>query len=423
MKVDFAHVTDIEKRLTVVVPPETVEERIAKAYGDLKKTVHLKGFRPGKAPLPLLERYFKAQIEEEVVAQIVRDTYPKAVEEVHVRPISQPKIENGVLERGKEFSYTAVFEIKPDITVKDYTAIELPAEVEITVGDDEIGRELDQLRHTFASLREVSDRGIKKGDYAVLDIDGTVAGTEIKAGRQKDFFIEVDDNVYLPGFAEHILGLAPGSTKTFSLPVPDDFTQKELAGKTVDVVVTVKTLKEKVLPELDDEFAKDVGQYEGFEDLKQKLRTQLFARKKSEAEQTIREKIFDTLIQRNPLDVPRSLVEAQIQEMLAQTGRMLAAQGLKLSDIGRSQGELVERYWAPAERRVKAALLLEAVARQEGITVEDREIDEEYQRIAESVKQDVATVKAKIEPDMLRPDILEKKTLDFIMAKAKRTET
>jgi len=423
MKVDFAHVTDIEKRLTVVVPPETVEERITKAYGDLKKTVHLKGFRPGKAPLPLLERYFKAQIEEEVVAQIVRDTYPKAVEEVHARPISQPKIENGVLERGKEFSYTAVFEIKPDIAVKDYSDIELPADAEIAVGDDEVGRELEQLRHTFATLREVSDRGIRKGDYAVLDIDGTVAGTEIKAGRQKDFFIEVDDNVYLPGFADHILGLSPGSTKMFNLTVPDDFSQKELAGKTVDVTVTVKTLKEKVLPLLDDEFAKDVGQYEGLEDLKQQLRAQLLARKKSEAEQTIREKIFDTLIQRNPLDVPRSLVEAQIQEMLAQTGRMLAAQGLKLSDIGRSQGELVERYWAPAERRVKAALLLEAVARQEGITVEDREIEEEYRRLAESVKQDVAAVKAKIEPDMLRPDILEKKTIDFIMAKAKRTET
>jgi len=423
MKVDFAHVTDIEKRLTVVVPPETVEERIAKAYGDLKKTVHLKGFRRGKAPLTLLERYFKAQIEEEVVAAIVRDTYPRALEQVHAEPISQPKIENGVLERGKEFSYTAVFEIKPDITVTGYTDIELPAAAQITVGDDEIARELEQLRHTFATLTEVTGRGIRKGDYAVLDITGTVAGTDIPAGRQKDFFIEVDDSVYLPGFADQIVGLAPGSAKTFTLAVPEDFSQKEIAGRNVEVSVTIKTVKEKVLPQLDDEFAKDVGQYEGLADLQQKLRAQLLERKTRESERAMKDAIVETLIKHNPLEVPRSLVEAQIKAMIAQTGRMLAAQGLNLKDIEQSQGDLAERYWAPAVQRVKAALLLDAVARQEGITVEDGDLEREYQRIADSVKQDVAAVKARIEPDLLRPEILEKKTMDFIMAKAKTTET
>jgi len=423
MKVDLAHVSEIEKRMTVVVPPDTVDDRIAKAYQELKKTVHLKGFRPGKAPLPLLERYFKAQVEEDVVSRIVQDTYPKALEEVHAAPVSQPKIENGVLERGKEFSYTAVFEIKPEITVQGYSDIELEPQQEITVSDDEVNRELEYLRERFATLKEVTDRGIRKGDYAVVDITATCNGAAFPNGSQKDFFIEVDDTAYLPGFADKIVGLAAGKNTNFPLTVPEDFPQSDIAGKTVEVNVTVKTVKEKVLPSLDDEFAKDVGDYENLAALKQKISEQLLERKKFEAESATREKIFDALIHNNPFTVPRSLVEMQIRNMLLETDRMLSAQGMSLDNLGQSASQLVERYREPAERQVRIGLLLDAIARQEGIEAADADFEEEYERIAARVQQDKETVKAKIDRDLLRSQILEKKALEFVMGKAKRTET
>jgi len=423
MKVDLAHVSEIEKRMTVVVPPDTVDDRIAKAYQELKKTVHLKGFRPGKAPLPLLERYFKAQVEEDVISRIVQDTYPKALEEVHADPISQPKIENGVLERGKEFSYTAVFEIKPEITVQGYLDIELEPQQEITVSDDEVNRELEYLRERFATLKEVTDRGIRKGDYAVVDITTTCNGAAFQNSSHKDFFIEVDDTAYLPGFADKIVGLAAGTNTNFTLTVPENFPQSDIAGKTVEVNVTVKTVKEKVLPSLDDEFAKDVDDYENLAALKQKISEQLLERKKFEAESATRERIFDTLIHNNPFTVPRSLVEMQIRNMLLETDRMLSAQGMSLDNLGQSASQLVERYREPAERQVRIGLLLEAIARQEGIEAADEDFDEEYERIAARVQQDKETVKAKVDRDLLRSQILEKKALEFVMRKAKRTET
>ncbi|MCX8043921.1 MAG: trigger factor [Desulfobacterota bacterium] len=423
MKVDLAHVSDIEKRMTVVIPPETVDDRISTAYRELRKTVHLKGFRPGKAPLPLLERYFKAQVEEDVISRIVQDTYPKALEEVHAAPISQPKIENGVLERGKEFSYTAVFEIKPDITVQGYHDIEIGPQQEITVTDDDVARELELLRERFATLKDVTDRGIRKGDFAVLDINGTVDGASFKHGTQKDFFIEVDDTAYIPGFADQIVGLEAGATTSFRLTVPQDFSLSEIAGKTVDVTVKVKTVKEKVLPQLDDEFAKDVGDYQSLDGLKEKLRQELLDRKKYQAESAIREKIYDTLLEKNPFPLPRALLEEQLKNMLYETDRMLASQGLTLDDLGQSTGQLVERYREPAERQARIALLLEAIARQEGISAGAEDFEKEYQKIADQTRLDVATVKARISTDMLTPRILQEKALNFIMAKAKRTET
>lgn len=422
MKVDIAHVSGIEKRMTVVIPPETVTSQIDKAYLDLKKNVRLKGFRPGKAPIPILERYFKAQVEEDVISKIVQDTYPKALEEVKAAPVSQPKIENGVLAKGVEFSYTAVFEIKPEITAQGYEGLELEREQAAAVDDAELASELENLQNTYATLKDVADRGIRKGDYVVLDMDGTIGGAAFQGSKQKDFFTEVSDSSYIPGFADQISGLAQGQEKKFSLAVPADFAKKDIAGKTIDFTVTVKAIKEKALPNLDDEFAKDIGDYQGIEDLKTKLREQMLERKKRQAETNIREKIFDALIAKNQFDIPRALVEMQARNMIMETQQMLAGQGLSIEKLGQSPAQLFERYRAPAERQVRSALILDAIAQQEGLKAEDGDFEKEYQGVAQQVNQDLETVKAKVDREMLRPQILEKKAIDFIIAKAKITE-
>ena len=421
MKVDITNASEIERRMTVAVPAEQVDSEIDKAYATLKKTVKLRGFRPGKAPLSLLERYFKAQVEEDVMSRLVQETYTEALAQAEAKPVSQPKIENGVLERGADFSYTAVFEIKPVIDVVGYEGIALQ-KTEVTVTDDEVARELDSLRNAYATLQEVTDRPCQTGDSIVIDYEGSVDGAPYGEGRKEDFFITLTDTILLPGFGEAVAGMQIGETRSFSLEVPQDYKEADVAGKTVDFSVTLKNVKEKVLPELNDEFAKDLGQYSGVGELRTKLREQLLHSRQDDAEKRCREQVFEALIASNSFEVPNGMVEMQARNMLREMQQMLSQQGMSMEQLGQSTGALYESYKKPAEKQVRSALLLEAVADKVGVTVSDEEIAARYEEIAEQVQQDVATVKEHITDEMIRPQLVEKKALDYIKEKAVYTE-
>jgi trigger factor len=417
MKVEVANVSDIERRITVAIPSESVASEIDKAYIDLKKNVRLRGFRPGKAPIPILQKYFKAQVEEDVISRLVKNTYPKALDEVKISPVSQPKIENGVLEKGEDFFYTAVFEIKPDIDVQGYEGLELEKE-KIEVTDDDVEKQIQALRNSHAVLKDVEDRAAQKGDCIVFDFDGTVDDRPYPGNKQNDFFLEVADDSFLPGFSEQVTGLKKGDQKTFSLAIPGDYTNKDLAGKTVKFNILMKEIKEKVMPDVDDEFAKDLGEYSGLEDLKDKLKESLTENKRFRSEAGLKEKIFDILIEKNPFEVPKSMVEMQVRNMITDTQQMLKSQELKIEDMGQSVEQLSEQYMAPAERQVRSALLLEAVAEKEGLAAEEEDFEKQYQQVAKQVNQDVGFVKGKVDREMLRPQILERKAIELVISKA-----
>jgi len=422
MKVEVAQVNDVQRRMTVSIPSGAVDHEIEQAYQSLQKNVRLRGFRPGKAPIAMLQRYCKAQIEEDVVSRLVRDSYPQALDQIQALPISQPKIENGALEQGQDFCYTAVFEIKPTIAVRGYEGLVLEKKA-VAVAAEEIEGEISGLRNSCATLKEVSGRGCQAGDCVVLDIAATVEGQPFAGGNHQNYFMELDGDGFLPGFAQQVIGLPAGPETRFSLIMPPDYENRSLAGKQVDLSVTVKSIKEKILPELDDEFARDLGSgYAGLADLRQKLAQELAARKQAEADFALREKIFDTLIKENPFEVPQSMVEAQVRNMLIDLQQRLSAQGIKIEDIGQPISRLAEQYRSPAERQVRSALLLEAVALQEGLAATDEEVEKQYQEIAEQLRQDVLAVRQKIDPEMLRPQILGRKALDLIRARAKIAE-
>lgn len=420
MKVEVANVSDIERRITVAIPSESVASEIDKAYIDLKKNVRLRGFRPGKAPIPILQRYFKAQVEEDVISRLVKNTYPKALDEVKISPVSQPKIENGVLEKGEDFFYTAVFEIKPDIDVQGYEGLELEKE-KVEVTDDDVEKQIQALQNSHAVLKDVEDRATEKGDCVVFDFDGTVDDKPYPGSKQKDFFLEVADDSFLPGFSEQVTGLKKGDQKTFSLAIPGDYTNKDLAGKTVKFNILMKEIKEKVMPDVDDEFAKDLGEYTGLEDLKDKLKESLTENKRFRSESSLKEKIFDILIEKTPFEVPKSMVEMQVRNMITDTQQMLNAQRLKIEDMGQSVEQLFEQYRAPAERQVRSALLMEAVAEKEGLAAEEEDFEKKYQEVAKQVNQGVDFVKGKVDREMLKPQILERKAIELIISKAKIT--
>ncbi|MCP4717176.1 MAG: trigger factor [Deltaproteobacteria bacterium] len=422
MKVDVVSVSDIEKRMTVGIPAEKVTSSIDQAYSELKKTVKLRGFRPGKAPISILEKHFKAQVEEDVVNKLVQETYPKALEEVKASPVSQPKIENGGLEKGKDFSYTAVFEIKPAVEVGEYEGLELE-KLTVAVPDEELQKELDVLRNSYATMEDVDDRAIQQGDHVTFDFEGIIDGEPYSGGKKTDFFLEIKEDAFLPGFTDNLEGLKKEEEKSFSLTLPDDYFDKDIAGKSIDFKAVIKTIKIKILPELTDDFAKDAGEYKDLEDLKTQTNQRLFDQKAGQADNQLREKIFDQLIENNPFEVPKSMIEQQSRNMVQNMQQMFQAQGMDLSALGQTPEQLVEQYREPAERQVRSALLLEAVAEKAGLEVGDEDYEAKYQEFAAQVGQDVSAVKEKVEKEMLRPQILEGKALELIKEKAKITET
>ena len=421
MKIDVVSVNDVEKRMTVCISLDLVDGEIEKAYKGLKKEVKIKGFRPGKTPLAILKKHFKAQVEEDVISKLVSDSYPKALEEAKQMPVSPPKIENGVIEKGKDFKYMAVFEVKPEIDVKDYEGLELEKE-KVEISDEDVDKEIETLRNSHATLKEVEGRPVQKGDNVLVDYEGTVAGEPLPQGKQQNFPMEISEDTFLPGFSDHITGMNKGENKTFAIDLPEDYGDENLSGKKADFTLTLNEIKEKVLPELDDEFAKDLGDYKDIQELKDKFKESMLERKTQKSEGDVREKIFEVLIEKNSFDVPKKMVETQAKNMVMEMQQMFAAQGMNLGDMGQSPEQLIESYKQPAEKQVRSALLLEAIAKKENLDADESEIEAKYEELARQVGQDVAFVKEKVTDDMIKPQVLEKKALDLIISKANVAE-
>ena len=422
MKTEIANVSDVERRVTVELDAEQVGNSIDKAYKNLQKKARLPGFRPGKAPLSILQKHFKAQVEEEVISELVQKSFPEVMEQQDLTPVSRPKVENGVLEKGKTFSYTVAIEVKPTIDIKDFTGLKIERpQPEAT--DEDINAELERSRASYADMQERNDRATQAGDHITFDLEGLIGEEPYMGGKKTDYFLELGKDMLLPGFDENMIGLNLGDTKEFSLEIAADYGDAQVAGKTIAFKVDLKTIKEKVLPELSDDFAKDVGEYENLEQLKDAARTSINQRKRQETEARVRDQIFDALIEKNPFTVPQGMVEMQAQNMLQEVTRMFQQQGMDISEMGQSQEQMLANYKEPAEKRVRSGLLLEAVATKENIKAEDDDYEKQYEELAGMYNEKIETIKANINKDQIESQIMERKTIDFILSSAEITET
>jgi len=422
MNVEVEQLGPVKKKINVSIPPETVTEEIASAYQKLKQTVKIRGFRPGKVPKDILEKYYKEHVEGEVITRLIQHSYPEALKELDIVPVSQPVVENGVLEEGKEFLYSASFEVKPEITLQEYSGLSISRE-KCKVTSEDVDKRLALIRESHASLKEVEeDRPIEQGDFVVADFEEAVGGESLEGGNAKDYLLEVGKDSYLPGLSQKLIGLRKNGAEPITLTIPEDYPRKEIAGKEVTVSVTVKGLKQKILPELDDAFARDLGEEEGMEALKKKLKTDLEQEEEQRIESSVRSQLVDQLIEKNPLEAPTYMVERQIEFMMADTQRALLAQGSSLEKLGLSIEVMKERYRNEAEKQVKCSLLVEVISEKEGIEVSDSEVEEKIGEIARSNNQDVATVRDFYRREGLweglKIKLLEKKTLNFLLEKA-----
>ena len=422
MKVNVEDISSIKKKVHVEVPEDRVAKEIDSFYEELKKKAKIKGFRPGKAPRTILERYFKDYAKGEVLQRLIQDTFPKALSEVSFSPVAPPAFDPQELEGGKPFRYAAIVEVKPQIKIEDYTGLNLEGKKE-EVRDEELEERLKNLQNLHAQLKAISEpREVRTGDYVILDYDAKMDGKPLDEGKGVDITVEVGSGRFIPTLEENLIGLKPEDDKDVDVSFPADYGYKKWAGKTVSFHVKVKEIKEKILASLDDEFAKDLGGFDSLEALTAKLREDMQKVKEEALDRHFKDQIVDQLLQKNSFEIPPSLVEEQNQALVSEAKLRLASQGMNLKDMDISEDKLREDYRAVAERQVKTYLILEKIAGQEGISVSDEEVQGRLKEISERSHQKFEAVKRYYEKNGLIPEmqagILSDKTLNFLIEKS-----
>ena len=422
MKASVEEISSIKKKVSIEIPEDQVTQEVESFYKDLGKKAKIKGFRPGKVPRDILERYFKDYIKAEVIQKLIQDTYPQALSEANLQPVSPPVVDPGEFENGKPFQYSAVIEVKPDIKLEGYTGLKIEGKKE-EVKDEEVGERLKALQNLHANLKAISEaRPIQAGDYVIIDYEASMDGKPLEGGKAIDFTVEVGSGQFIPALEEKLIGLKPEEEKEIEVSFPEDYGYKKWAGKTISFHVKIKEIKEKILPPLDDEFAKDLGDYASFEELKAKLKGEIEKEKELGLERQLKDQVVDQLLEANPFEVPDSLVEEQVKAMISDTKLRLAAQGVVLKNLSVSEEKLQEDYKVMAQKQVRTFLILEKIAGQEGIAVTDDEADDRLREMSERMHQKFDVVKRYYEKNGLLPEvkdgIIRDKTLNFLLEKA-----
>ena len=422
MKANVEEISSIKKKVSIEIPEDQVTQEVESFYKDVGKKAKIKGFRPGKVPRNILERYFKDYVKAEVIQKLIEETYPKALSEADLHPVSPPVIDPGEFEVGKPFQYSAVLEVKPEVKLEGYTGLKIEGKKE-EVKDEEVEGRLKALQNLHANLKTISEaRPIQAGDYVIVDYEASMGGKPLEGGKAIDFTVEVGSGQFIPAFEEKLIGLKPEEEKEIEVSFPEDYGYQKWAGKTISFHVKIKEIKEKILPPLDDEFAKDLGDYSSFEELKAKLKGEIEKEKELGLERQLKDQVMDQLLEANPFEVPESLVEEQTKTLVSDTKLRLAAQGVDLKNLGLSEEKLQEDYKAMAQKQVKTFLILEKIADQEGIAVTDEEADDRLREMSEKIHQKFDVVKRYYEKNGLLPEvkagIIRDKTLNFLLEKA-----
>ena len=425
MNVKIEELSSIARKLHFEVGAERVDQEIERAFRKIGKSAKIKGFRPGKIPLSVLEQYYGGQMEQEVLGRLVNETYFKALDDHAIPAVSEPRIvDSSGVTRGQPFTYQAEVEIKPHVVAKDYTGVALQKEA-FTLDPQVIDGRVEELRTSRAQLEVSSRDRAQSGDSVVIDFEGCVDGVPFEGGNAEDFTLELGSGTLIPGFEEQVAGMGRGDEKVIAVTFPEDYGQQTLAGKPATFRVVLKEIKEKVAPALDDEFAQGFG-VDTLADLRAQLEASYLAQETGRIDSDLRERLVRELIARNPFEVPDALVAKQLEQMYANiTGRM-RGQGLTPEMLGITPENFAERYRETAANQVKGVLLLEAIGRQEGITAEAGEVDERLEEIARMANAPLEMVQKYYAGEAARAGLLtqiaEEKVVRFLLDQARITE-
>jgi trigger factor len=430
MKVTVEELSPSRRALNVEVAPEQVAATMEATLKELSRKIHVPGFRKGKVPPEILQRRFQSDIQEEVLRELIPDSYRQALTQVELTPVSQPRVEDVHFHAGEPLRYRAIVEVKPPVTMKDYRGIPLERKA-VEVTDQEVDRALEFLREDAAEYAPMEGWPAMRDDLIVLDHEGSIHGKPFKGGSGKNLTLLLGRGGYLPGFEEQVVGLQKGDSKQFRLTFPADFPRKDLAGRTAEFRVTIKEVKKRRVPELNDEFARTAGDVESVAALRDKLRERLKARKVREQEVELKRTLLEKLGATHEVELPEALVEAEAASLLQEMLGTLRASGGRVQGLAENAEALSARAFEMARRRVKESLLLDAVARQENLTVSDAEVEAEIEAMAAAypamggTEGGVPVRRAMEDPGRragLQGRLLERKALEFLYQEARITE-
>ena len=422
MKIDIDEISPVQRKIRVELPAETVASEFSRAYEDLRRRVRIKGFRAGKAPRGVLQGIYGDELKGQVQSQLVEESLGEVIKERGLQIVSRPEIEANDLVEGSPFSFSAVFEIKPPIEVKDYLGIEVE-KVKLVVTDDQVDEALRRLQESHARLEPVENRTIvQPGDFITLDFEGSIAGKPFQGGKGENYFLEVGGGQALPQFEEAVIGLTQGVPTKIQVAYPENYSNNELAGKTVDFSVVVREIKQKVLPELDDDFAKDHGECGSLEELRTAIRTRLENELEHIQQEELKEQIIGRLIEACSFAPPPTMVERQTRYLMERYQNRGLGQGASGPQTPPSLEETRKTLEGRALRQVQATLLVEKISQLENIEVSDKEVQERVDNLIRTARERAKTVReAYSRPDTrddLRAQMVFDRTLGFLLERA-----
>jgi trigger factor len=423
MQINVEDVSPLTKKMTITLPEAQVVQELESAYKKLNSEVSLKGFRKGKIPRQVLEKNYRPKVEYEVAEKLIQGTYFDALGKSKIDAVVHPDIREQKFAEDGTFIYTAEVDVRPQFELAQYKGLEIE-QTALEVTDEEIAQELEVLRKQMAPLQSVEDRAIEKGHLAVVDFQGYHNGNPIKQVVGENYSVDVGSSQYGNEFEERLLGLKKGEETSQEIDFPANFANPILAGKKVEFKINVKDVKERVLPALDDEFAKEVGEeFADLEALKAHIREKKLQAKKDAQRGDLTDKLMRVLIENHDFEIPPRLVAYEIEAMIKELESNLERQGVTLEAAGFNRDALVEQYKLAAQARVKGDFLLKKVAEKEGLKLENEDIDKGFTRISEQYNMPVGEVKKYFSSrDDLLPfmaELLNEKILSFLLDAAK----
>ncbi len=422
IKVEMEDIGPVKRKMKIEVPSAQVDREIDRVYRSLGKTAKVKGFRPGKVPRSVLEMYYRKQVDQEVMDNLVRRTLEEALKEKALEPvgINWPEPAPQVLE-GQDYAYQVELEIPPEFTVENYQGLSLEAE-EAEAADAEVDARLEEIRQMNAVLRPPEEpREIREGDFAVLDYQGYFAGQELKEAKEENKYLEVGAGRFHPEFESHLIGLSPGGEARFTVSFEADYANPLWAGKVLDFQVKIHEVKEKIVPDLDDAFAQALGgNFQTLADLQAAVRKDIIKDKEQARKAKLESQVLDQLIDRTPFELPEALIRQEQENIVRDQWQSLQQQGINVA--GLDQNRMLEAVRPSAERRARAKLILERIANQENVAIDDTEVDAGLARIATHSGRDFAQVKQFYQEnnllEALRRQLRDENTLKLLVDQA-----
>lgn len=412
------------RELEIEIPAEVVQRKVESVAREFSRVVRIAGFRPGKAPVSLIRRRFAEDIKSEVVQSLVPEYLETAAEKANLKPLGRPEIEELVFEEDKPLRFKARFEVLPEIQLGEYKDLEVEAP-EMSVTDTDVEKAIEELRERSATYVALEDRPLAAGDHAAISLRGSEMKPEVKrdAVHAEDVLCHLGGENTLKEFTENLVGAQPGEARRFEVAYAEDYSDRELAGKTMAYTVEVRGIKQKQLPELNDEFAKDLGEFTTLAELRDKIRKDLEAEVERRRTQATRDRLVDLLVARHDFPVPEALVEHQMNQRLERGVRSLMAQGVDPRRLDVDWTKVRSQQREGAVKEVKAGLLLEKIAEAENIQVTDEEVERAVGEIAASAGQSTEAVRARLTREgglaRMKSRLRSEKTIDFIYSNAR----